>query len=513
MTKSTKHILLISPCSVFDKTAADRSLLSFALGPLRLASFLKSRGFDAEFYDSNLRNVTGYGPSLEEKILEKDWDIIGVSILEETLQADLLNIHLAHRLRPKARLVAGGIEAQFNYQTVLDKSPCGIVILGEGEIPMLMLAQGKPLETIPGVVVKNNAKPLDQEQFVEATKSIPWERIPYELYWDYYVKLYGERITPENEQEIHTVRVFSRNRCPIGCKFCSSTFQLTFASGQKVPVIGADEENLLSVIDRVLESHPRVRTIYFTDDDFCINKKAVVRFCERVIERKYPDKLSFMCFARATDLTGEVLDAMKAARFRRLNIGIESFSQTVLDEMGKRCSVEDNHRALQLAKKHGVKPFFNLIATTPESKIEDIEQTIEASIWYASDPFYNAGIVPSITPLKGTAFAEMHCDYISEVRLLGDTGHYLRKDAIILARDPLAREIQLRYRDEADAFVSEQAKANGIFHHISRNLSLIRLRFLQMLVNDAREKHGLPPRIWRERMDNEDIPFPIAAAS
>lgn len=503
------NILLISPCSGFDKTTSDRTLLSFALGPLRLASFLKARGFSAEFFDSNLHSVTGHGPTLEEKIREKSWDIIGVSVLEETLAADLLNLHLAHRIQPQARLIAGGIEAQFNYQEILDKSPCSIVILGEGEIPMLMLAQGKPLDQIPGIVVKSNAKPLNQEQFIEATAAIPWENIPYELYWDYYVKMYGERMTAENEQEIHTVRVFSRNRCPIGCKFCSSTFQLTLASGGAVPVIGADEESLLAVVERIIDSHPRVRTIYFTDDDFCINKRAVVRFCEKVIARKLSDRISFMCFGRATDLTDEVLEAMHKARFRRINIGIESFSQKVLEEMGKRCDVDDNHRALQAAKRHGVKPFFNIIASTPESTIEDVAVTVENALWYASDPFYNSSVVPSIKPLKGTAFAEMHCDYFSQVVRLGNTKHYLRKDGFILASDPLTREVQMRYHHEADAFVSREVEKRNVFHRVPRNVVLFKLRFLQQLIDETRARHGLSPWPWLEPKGDGLAPLPM----
>ena len=56
-------------------------------------------------------------------------------------------------------------EAQFNYQTILDKTPCRIAILGEGETPMLMLANGHPWKEIPGIVAKNVANALSQELF------------------------------------------------------------------------------------------------------------------------------------------------------------------------------------------------------------------------------------------------------------------------------------------------------------------------------------------------------------
>jgi len=326
-------ILLVSPCS--DEGIFDRSFMAPPLGVLRLAGFLNGRGHVAEFFDPNIHRVSQPRTTLEEKLQEKDWDIIGFSLLDETLVKDLENIHLASRMVPGAQLVAGGIEAQFNYQTVLDKSPCNIVVLGEGEIPILMMANGEPLHEIPGIVYKNNAVPLSAELFNEATDAIHWEDIPYERYWDFYVQKYGGSMTVENEREVHTVRVFSRNRCPIACKFCSSTNQLTWGADAKVPVISATGEMLISVIDRIVEAHPRVKTIYLTDDDFCINKRDVIRFCQRVVERNYQD-LSFLCFARVTDLNDELLGWMKKANFRRLNIGVDSFSDDVLVEMGKR---------------------------------------------------------------------------------------------------------------------------------------------------------------------------------
>jgi radical SAM superfamily enzyme YgiQ (UPF0313 family) len=408
------------------------------LGVLRVAGFLNERGHYAEYFDPNIHRVTTPALTLKQKIAEQDWDIIGFSLLDETLMQDLENIHLAHRLAPKARLVAGGIEAQFNYQTVLDKTPCRTVVIGEGEIPILMMADGKPLHEIPGIVYKNDAIPLSAELFNEATDAIRWESVPYEHYWNYYVQKYGDRMTAESEREIHTVRVFSRNRCPIACKFCSSTNQLTWGSGGKVPVISATGDMLISVIDRIVASHPRVKTIYLTDDDFCINKRDVIRFCQRVVERNYDD-LSFLCFARVTDLTDELLGWMKKANFRRLNIGVDSFSDEVLDEMGKRCTAAEIHQALAMVKKHGIRPFMNLILITPKTTIGQLELTITEALRYAEDPFYNAGFALAVIPLKGSEFNDLHWDFLSTIETIPNTDIHVRRDKMIWAQDLVVR--------------------------------------------------------------------------
>ena len=133
--------------------------------------------------------------------------------------------------------------------------------LGEGEIPMLMIANEHSYNEIPGIVVKNQAKALSEELFNEATMLIPWEDINYKDYWDVYKKMYASEWTKEIEESVNTVRVFSRNRCPIGCKYCSSTFQLTLATEGKVPVISQTEENLIHVIQRIKDSHPNLKMI------------------------------------------------------------------------------------------------------------------------------------------------------------------------------------------------------------------------------------------------------------
>ena len=114
-----KRLLLISPQS--KKVDAERAFMSPALGIVRIAGYLRSQGQEAEAYDPNLYMLTGYGPSLEEKLAEKSWDFIGFSVLEQTLIEDIQNMYLAKKMCPNAKLFAGGIEAQFNYQTILDK--------------------------------------------------------------------------------------------------------------------------------------------------------------------------------------------------------------------------------------------------------------------------------------------------------------------------------------------------------------------------------------------------------
>lgn len=479
----SKRILLVSPDS--GTLSTERLYFAPPLGVMRLAGYLNSHGHRAEYYDPNLYACTGTGPSLEDKLQEGDWDFIGFSVLDETLVQDIRNIYLANTTNPESLILAGGIEAQFNYQTLLDKTPCRIVVLGEGEVPILMLADDAPWQDIPGIVIKNMAVALSQELFNEATMTIPWEDINYEDYWDVYVKLYEDQWNEDVADQIKTVRIFSRNRCPIGCKYCSSTPQLTLATGGKVPVISTTENNLVDVVDRVVNSHPDVRMIYLTDDDFVINKLSVIEFCKKVIEKDFGD-LNFMCFARITDLTEEVISWMSKANFRKLNIGVESFSQKVLDEVGKRCDATKIHSTLALLKKYNVRPFCNIILTTPESTLDDVEITLDNIMEVLEDDFYQAGIIPAIYPLKGTDFAEENCDFKSHIVKVPEAGIHLRRDDYIYAADPLTKEFQIRFVEGMESMVDEFIEDSEIKHANSASLAMAKCRFGKQIIEEIR---------------------------
>ncbi|MEK9135218.1 MAG: radical SAM protein [Patescibacteria group bacterium] len=485
-----KNILLISPTDF--QEMAQVKWLSPPLGIIRLAGFLNDNGHCTEYIDTNFWLAAGKKNFLEEKLKNKKWDIIGFSILDDTLLNDIENIYLARKICPGALLIAGGIEAQFNYQTILDKTPCKIVILGEGEIPFLKLANEEPLEKIPGIVVRYDALPLSKELFWQVTTSIEWEKIPYEEYWDFYLEKYKGELNEERLKQIHTIRIFTRNRCPIQCKFCCSTNQLTWAAGKDVvPVIDviSDGENLVSLIKRIKKAHPRLRTVYFTDDEFCMNSNAVTKLCQNIIKKSLD--LSFICLARIDRLNEEVISWMAKANFRVINIGIESFSQKVLNEFNKKYNTEIVAEKLNLLKKYGIHPFISIILISPNSSLDDIEITVNKTLEYIKDGLVTASIALACIPLKGSVFNEEYFDFITEVVDIPGTRYKIKKPINILANDPYVREAQLKFYRQINREIKERIAKDGISHPTSARQAQIRLEFMKNIIKSIREKYGL----------------------
>jgi len=457
------------------------------IGIYRIQGYLEKHGHRVTCFDPALHKATGKGQSLEEIMAGEDWDIIGFSVLEESLAEDIANMHLAAKISPKSTLVAGGIEAQYNYQQILDKSPCRIAVLGEGEIPLLEIANGTPFHEIPGVVFRNNARPLTQEEIWEATEAVRYEDMPYEEYWDHYVAMYGDDLSDEILDTIHTVRIFTRNYCPVGCKFCVSTNQLSDAAGvKKVRVVDIIDDNLVALVKRVLEAKPRTRTIYFTDDDFCLNLDKVKDFCRALIAEGV--KTKFICFSRADRLDEEAIGLMAAAGFRVINMGLESFSMDILKEYTNkyRNSFDRVGRNLELLRAHGIMPFVSVILCSPEGTIEDVEMTVQELIAHIDRGGFEAGVNVSVQPFKGSYYFEQYCDFESEIVRIPGTRYTLRRDYFIRAQDKEVRELQFRFLERYPEAIKRAVQSSNIMHATSSAQARLKLEIIGDLIEEIK---------------------------
>lgn len=496
MTKNAKNILLIAPTAGRDSSKT--KWLSPCIGIYRIAGYLKKHGHYAECLDLNLAIALQNPSCLEDKLQEKKWDIIGFSVLEESLPVDISNMHIASKLCPEAMLVAGGVEAQNNYQNIMDKSPCRICILGEGELPMVAIANDTPLHEIPGVVFKTLAKPLDEEDFWDVTESMCYEQIPYEEYWDYYVGLYEGDLTPENSQRIHTVRVFTRNYCPMGCKFCCSTNQLNDASGQKsVKVIDIIDDRLVALVQDILRSHPRTETIYFTDDNFCIDTKKVHSFCNRVLELGI--NTSFICFSRLDNLDEETIALMAKAGFRVVNTGLESFSKELLEKYGKKLDYDRAMRTLDLFTKYNIVPLTSVILCGPEATLDDVEMTVTKLYSLVESGRVEAGVNVACQPYKGSTFHEQYHDVEVEVVQIPGTDHLIRREYFIRSQDPEVRELQYRFLERYPAAVHQAHEQGNIAHMTSSAQALLKLSLLRVLIEEIIVERDDPQKVAEKK--------------
>jgi radical SAM superfamily enzyme YgiQ (UPF0313 family) len=500
-----KNVLLITPTSANE--IAKTKWLSANLGIERLAGYLRKHGHYAETYDTNLYIALKKGPSLEDKFKERSWDIIGFSVQEDTLLTDIANMHLAVANAPDSLIVAGGHTAQFDYQTLLDKSPVRLIVLGEGEIPLLKLVEGEPLEEIPGIILKNYNNPLTPQEFKDATEGIDYENIPYETYWDYYVDLYtknGEEITPELSQVIHTVRVFTRNFCPQKCTFCSTISFLSGACGKNVvPMADITGRDLVNLLKRIIKSHPRIETFYFTDDDFCSRRKQLIEFLQIVIEEKLP--VTFFAFSRIDDLDEEVVILMKKAGFRGLHIGIENFQPEILQELNKNVNHEVIDVNLKMLNDHGILPSVTFILCSPNAKLDWVENTALRVLEGINNNTLSPGLNVMAQPQLGSRLYEIHDNFEMHNIAIPDTDMFIKRIYFVRCSDLETREFQYRFLSRWANYVEELQKLENKGHLTSPVQTPIKLKMILEVIAEIKSERGRLDQLRYSNMSSAEL--------
>lgn len=484
--------LLVGP---YDPHCGEYTFLAPPLGVWRLAGVLASHGVEVKVFDPNCC-VGAPQRSLEREILRDKWDVIGLSTTGMTLRFDLELAHLAQRLAPDAMLIAGGMEATFRPELMFELGPFDRVVLGEGERPLLDLAdrltrqhplggiRGTAERRTDGSVLRLPQPALDRERLKAAIFATPYESMPYEAYWDRLEAAYRVGALPTKAAreaslaEIRSVRMITLNYCPMGCSFCSSTNFLHEAQGSVASIARLEADECLAMLRRIVAAHPRVRTIIFQDDIFVFTKdKRILPLCEDIVAAKargdLPEQLQFISTNRIDAMTTERLSAMRRAGFRVLGFGIESFSRNVLREFNKAQIHRHIEPMLTAARELGITPFLDLILTSPRASLDDVAETLrEAFRWLRQG--CEIGMYPYVIPFSGAALARdpdllPHTQYAH--RHVESTTIEWQQPVKILPIDPLVREVILEIERDFEAALAELQHC--VAHLPSRVRSLV----------------------------------------
>jgi radical SAM superfamily enzyme YgiQ (UPF0313 family) len=441
---------------------------------------LRSHGVETEVFDPNCCDDSP--PRAFERILmSQPWDVIGISTTGMTLRFDLELAHIARRHARNALIVAGGMEATFRPELMFELGPFDRVVLGEGEQPLLELAERLRLQQstggIRGTVERSSdgrllrlpQPALTREQLRDAIFSTPYESMPYEAYWDRLEMAYRVGALPTKAAreaclaEIRSVRLITLNYCPMGCTFCSSTNFLHESQGGVAPIARLDTDECMHMIHRIVAAHPLVRTIIFQDDIFVFTKdRRVLPLCDAIIAAKergeLPRDLQFISTNRIDAMTPERLTAMRRAGFRVLGFGIENFSRNVLEEFNKSQIHRHIEPMLDQTLALGITPFLDLILSSPRSTLDDIAETLrEAYRWLKRG--CEIGMYPYVIPFSGAQFARdpqlrPHTQFAR--RHVEGTQIEWEQAAKILPIDPVVREFILELESEFEKLLEQQ---------------------------------------------------------
>jgi radical SAM superfamily enzyme YgiQ (UPF0313 family) len=155
--------------------------------------------------------------------------------------------------------------------------------------------------------------------------------------------------------------------------------------------------NVVDELEYIREELPQVKEVFFEDDTFTIDRKRVIAICEEIQRRKL--RITWSCNARA-NLDYDTMKAMKEAGCRLLDVGYESGSDEILQNINKGISTERMRKFAVEARKAGLMVLGDFVFGLPG----ETRETAELTLKFARELKPNLVQFAVSTPIPGTPF-------------------------------------------------------------------------------------------------------------
>ena len=368
------------------------------LGILYISSYLKSKGFDVQVFDSTFRSLAEFKALVEQQRP----GVVGIYTNMMTKRNVLAMVQ--HCKQHGATVVLGGPEPPY-YAAEYLNAGADIIVKGEGELtlgdllPHLARYGLNNLEAVDGIAYHNSDGELVEtapRPFIPDLSAHPWpdrEAIDIPEYM---------RVWKDNHGQ-SSISVIHARGCPYTCTWCShSVYGNTHR--RRTPEDAADE--LLWIKERY---NPDL--IWYADDVFTINTRWFFKYAEELKRRGV--RIPFECISRADRLNEEVIDTLAEMGCYRLWNGSESGSQRILDAMKRKVQVEDVQRKTHMLQAAGIETGMFIMLGYDGETVEDLEATVEHLKISNPDVF----LTTVAYPIKGTPYyAEVESRILSDRR-------------------------------------------------------------------------------------------------
>lgn len=286
---------------------------------------------------------------------------------------------------PNVAIILGGPEVSYSDIETLQNCKCDIIIRKEGEYKTVMILdyitkKRNNLKDIPGISYKDaqgkiyvNEDSLDYD--INALPRPNYDILADKKYWiiphnceeEYFDHILPQITTPKNSY------ILTGIGCPYRCSFCVEGITLHKRTHYILP------EKVKENLEFYLKT-TKAQYIGIADDTFTSSTKRVKDICE--VFSSLREKYKFVWFAEGrVDIISknlELIRIMYNAGLRRLQIGIESGNQKVLDVYNKLITVEEIVKVLEeVAKYPDLEVVGNVIVGNPFETIEEFKRGVQ----------------------------------------------------------------------------------------------------------------------------------------
>jgi len=335
-------------------------------------------------YECAIKDYSQGGDFLNE-LLEYTPDYLVANVTVPTFKSDMEYLARAKKLLPSLKIIVKGAPfLTYNTNVTYEHPYIDYVIIGEPEYTIKDILSGVPDSEILGICYSDdNHQPVKtgERPFIENLDSLP---LPARHLVDN--TIYKR---PDNGKVQAVIKV-SRG-CPYHCFFCLATP----VSGLNVRMRSA--ENIIAEIKECVEKY-NIKNFIFWSDIFNIDRNWTIDLCKKIIESGL--KIVWSSNTRANTMDDEMASWMYKAGCRLCSIGVESGSQMILDNIGKKITLDEIRKTVKILKKNKIKIYNYFVIGLPWETEETVEETIKFAIELDSNfiSFYTAN------PLPGTKY-------------------------------------------------------------------------------------------------------------
>jgi radical SAM superfamily enzyme YgiQ (UPF0313 family) len=303
---------------------------------------------------------------IRQSMVQSDADVYGISSEFTPYHGETLKVaDMVKAWDSRKIVIIGGAHVSADPEGVLQNPLVDYAVVGEGErrLPLLL----KALETsgsvaaIDGIGSRRNGIVTIRaaNSFIEDLDALPY---PARALLDPYIYRVGKK---------RSTMIITSRGCPHRCAYCSAHRTMGTAFRARTP---------LHVVEEMKECREKydIQTFDIEDDNFTYDQQRAAEMLRLIIQTFGEEALeiSAMNGVSFASLNGELIDLMKRAGFRTINISLVSTSDSLRSAMGRPLGVAAFNTVLDAAEKAGLNVVAYAILGMPGQTIQDMVDTV-----------------------------------------------------------------------------------------------------------------------------------------
>lgn len=284
---------------------------------------------DEQVESNILKSIKGYVQKMHTPY------IFGFSVLTVALKNAINLAEELKRLYPDSVIVFGGIHPTAMPEEILSYGCVDIVLRGEGERVLFELY--KCLKAKKDFTYLDSISYRKGNTIIHNKMSLTLDYGDNSTYFPYH---------RFNAKRYDLGFILSSRGCPYECIFCSN--RVTTGRGYRFKSTQVIIEEL-----NLLYNKYKRKYITFVDDNLLVDKERIYLIIDNIKKKKFDEKITFNCQARADNVSFALLKDLYSAGFRSIFFGMETSSERIMKIIKKNETVAECIQAVKMAKDAG----------------------------------------------------------------------------------------------------------------------------------------------------------------